>query len=81
MNIQNNWIGKQHREHVDLRANISPYVIIDFNLINNTLTHWQFSLYGRNIFDTDARDAEDSDLPKDLPLQGRSFYLEAQYSF
>jgi len=81
LNIRNNWLGKQHREIGDSRANIAPYSLVDFNVINNTYKNWQFSLLGKNIFDADARDAEDIDLPKDLPLQGRSLFFEASYSF
>ena len=42
---------------------------------------WQFAISVRNLFDADARDYVSTSVENDLPLQGRSVYLEARYDF
>jgi outer membrane receptor protein involved in Fe transport len=81
LNLQANWIGERDRSGVDARAPAGDYLVADATVRYSGLSHWEFAASVRNLFDEDAREYMRSSVPDDLPLAGRSFYLEARYEF
>ena len=79
-NIQSNWIGEVERNRGDVRSDLDDYLLTDSTLRYAGIRGWEFAVSVRNLFDEDARDATSSRIPNDLPLQGRSFYVEARYA-
>nr|MCH9696808.1 TonB-dependent receptor [Gammaproteobacteria bacterium] len=85
---QVNWVADRNREIGDTRSDLNDYATVDltlqrknlFNLINITAS-------ARNIFDnTNAREPSPTGVPApalqdDLPLNGRSYYLELSVNF
>jgi outer membrane receptor protein involved in Fe transport len=66
---------------VDARAPAGDYLVADATVRYSGLSHWEFAASVHNLFDEDAREYMRSSVPDDLPLAGRSFYLEARYEF
>lgn len=81
VNVQTNWIGERERVAGDARSDLGDYAITDATLRFSRLKGWEIAASVRNLFDTDAREATSAWLPGDLPLPGRSAYVEARYSF
>lgn len=89
LNPQANWVGKRNRIEADNRPTLTGYSIVDVTMnchyANNALS---VSAGVKNAFDTDAREPSlfNTDLgaapvPKDYPLEGRSFFVGAAYHF
>jgi iron complex outermembrane receptor protein len=90
LDVQAKWIADRHRTLGDPRSPIADYTTVDFTLrykdIQRGRTNIAFSI--RNLFDADAREPSlgpDSkgmiSIPNDLPLAGRSYFLELRYQF
>lgn len=86
---QANWVAARHRAPGDTRPPISDYATMDLTL--RTLRHkagWDVAVSVRNLFDADAREpslySPDSPvkvlIPNDLPMPGRSLYVQLTYS-
>lgn len=78
---QINWIGGRTRLPSDNRK-LSDYETIDFTLRGKKLFgHLNLSASLRNAFDSNYYEPAALQLPQNLPMQGRSFYLEASVNF
>lgn len=86
---QVNRVADRHRAPGDTRPAIADYTTVDLTL--RTLRHksgWDVAVSIRNLFDADAREpslySPDNPvkvlIPNDLPLAGRSLYLQLTYS-
>ncbi len=81
---QVNWVADRMRQAIDSRPKIADYTTADLTLRTTQLRKdWEFAFSVRNLFNVDAREptAESSaaNIPNDLPLPGRSLYLELRY--
>lgn len=75
---QVNYVGERKRAAGDNRPPLDGYVWTDLSLrLPDVAGHWQGALSVRNVFDVDAREPSDGYIPDDLPLEGRSVWLEA----
>jgi len=79
-NTQLNWVGGRERAPGDTRPNVKNYTTVDLTLRtqHNSPVNFTFSI--RNLFDTDAREPSAGNpvsIPNDLPLPGRSAFIEA----
>jgi outer membrane cobalamin receptor len=78
---QLNWIGGRTRLLDDNRK-LSDYETIDFTLRGKKLFgHLNLAASLRNAFDTNYYEPAALQLPQNLPMPGRSFYLEASVNF
>ena len=83
------WIGTRQREPQDSRPDLKGYTLIDLTLRRQAKkTGWEFAASIRNLLDEDAREPSEGPgaaspvlIPDDLPLAGRSLYLEARFRF
>ena len=84
-NSQINWVGERRREAGDTRSSLSGYHTVDLTLRTQGGRHaWDLAFSVRNLFDADAREPSPFDtpfiaVPGDIPLPGRSFYIQASY--
>ncbi len=79
---QVNRVAGRKRALGDPRPDIGDYTTLDLSLRTNLGSKgWEFSGAVRNVFDADAREPTlpSNGIPGDLPLAGRSFYLQAIY--
>ena len=79
---QVNHVAGRKRAAGDTRPDIADYTTLDLSLRTNSGSKgWEFSGAVRNLFDADAREPTlpSNGIPGDLPLAGRSFYLQAVY--
>jgi iron complex outermembrane receptor protein len=83
--IQVNWVADRRRAAGDPRAAVADYKTVDLSLRTVAKLHkWGFAAAIRNLFDARVLEpslAPGTALPDDLPLPGRSFYLQATYAF
>lgn len=87
LHSQLHWVLDRPRENGDTRSEVSDFHTVDLTL-RRQFTQNNFSVVfaARNIFDEDAREPSPwsnpaASIPNDLPLAGRSFYAELEYSF
>jgi len=84
-NSQINWVGERRREVGDTRSSLSGYHTVDLTLRTQAGRHaWDLAFSVRNLFDADAREPSPFDtpfiaVPGDIPLPGRSFFIQASY--
>lgn len=81
---QVNWVTDRKRQAGDNRPQIADYATTDLTVRTSRLEKGgELSFSIRNLFDADAREptsaASAANLPYDLPLPGRSLYLELRY--
>jgi len=89
LNTKVNWVADRQREPGDLRMPIDDYTTVDVTLLHRDIkSNWSFSASIRNLLDANAREPSlgpDANgivnLPYDLPLEGRNFFLEGSYQF
>ncbi len=89
LDIQYNWIIDRERAINDPRTKIDDYNLVNLTLQrHNIVKNLDFSISVRNVFDADAREPSvgpDSSgilkIPNDLPLPGRSAFMEIRYHF
>jgi len=80
---QVNHVADRRRPAGDSRPKVADYTTVDFALSTarrNTL--WAFTAAVRNLFDADAREPDPAvpmQIPNDLPLAGRWYYLQVSY--
>lgn len=80
---QVNRVAGRKRAFGDSRPDIADYTTVDLTLRSSSISRgWEFIASIRNLFDADAREPTSAgdNIPGDLPLAGRSFYLQASYS-
>ncbi len=86
---QVNWISERPRVAGDTRAVLSGYETVDLTVrTDQDIKGWEFAASIRNLFDVDAREPSPYDsglpfvsLPYDIPLPGRSVYMQASLKF
>jgi len=82
---QVNWVGDRKRAFGDARPPIRDYTTVDLTLRSaNSKTGWDVAASIRNLFDATVSEpslAPGTALPYDLPMPGRSFYLQTTYAF
>ena len=90
LNTQVNWIAKRKRTFDDPRAAIDDYTTVDLTLRRKDIRqgNWNFAVGVRNLFDSDVREPSSGpgqngiiDIPNDLPLARRNYFLELRYRF
>jgi len=84
--LQLNWVANRKRVAGDNRPTVDDYTTVDFVLRYSLTNHWEFSLNSKNVFDEDVREPSPvsgpipANIPNDLPLAGRSIFIEFRYS-
>jgi len=83
LNAQGNWISSRNRQPGDSRPAMADYTSVDLSVRykNIRTNRWNFALGVRNLFDSDRRESISPDIPEDLPLPGREFFVELRYRF
>ena len=90
LNTQVNWVGGRRRSAGDPRSDIGDYTLVDLTLRGDDLAGgWTVAVSVRNLFDEDAREPSlgpsmagfPSAIPADLPLAGRTGFIEVRRSF
>ncbi len=90
LDVQANWVADRRRVSSDPRPAVADYTTVDLTLrykdIQKGRTNIALSI--RNLFDADAREPSPGpnsngmiNIPNDLPLAGRSYFLELRYQF
>lgn len=78
-----NHVADRARQPGDARPAVDDYTLVDVSLRREKLFgKAELSLQLQNLFDSDAREPSllaPSSIPYDLPLPGRSFYVQMQY--
>ncbi|NOT11476.1 MAG: TonB-dependent receptor [Methylococcaceae bacterium] len=78
---QLNWIGSRTSPIGDNRQ-LNDYETVDLTLTGKKLFgHVNIAASLRNLFDANAQEPAVMQLPQNLPLPGRSFYVEASVNF
>jgi iron complex outermembrane receptor protein len=83
LNAQANWVADRWRQPGDNRPPMDDYSSVDLSLRYKNIREntWNFAVGVRNLFDSDRRESVSPDIPGDLPLPGRSFFVELRYRF
>ncbi|WP_069469804.1 TonB-dependent receptor plug domain-containing protein [Candidatus Marithrix sp. Canyon 246] len=90
LDTQINWVSERQRAFGDSRSPVDDYTTVDFTLRRKNIKkgHWNFAVSVRNLFDVDAREPSQGpdsngviNIPYDLPLAGRHYWLELRYHF
>ena len=89
--LQINWISDQTRVANDTRPSLSGYNTVDLTVRSATEDKgWHTAISLRNLFDADVREPSTYDysaghpfisLPYDMPMPGRTLYVQGTYSF
>jgi iron complex outermembrane receptor protein len=83
--VQVNWVADRKRAAGDTRPAVADYKAVDLSLRSEHKPHnWGFAASIRNLFDAKVLEpslAPGTALPDDLPMPGRSIYLQATYTF
>ncbi len=83
LDLQGNWVADRARPMGDKRQLMSDYTNLDMTLRYKEaqINRWNFALGVRNLLDSDRRESISPEIPNDLPLPGRSFFIELRYLF
>jgi len=83
-----NWVADRERPANDMRSDIDDFITVDAVFRRNkVLDAIDVSIVAKNIFDEDVREPSVGaipafpEIPEDYPMEGRSFSIEASYSF
>lgn len=85
---QVNYVADRDRAPGDTRSKVPDYTTVDLTLrTHRRWSNWDFAASVRNLFNADAREPSLYSpghptpvlIPNDLPLPGRSFYLQVTY--
>lgn len=89
--LQINWISDQTRVVNDTRPSLSGYNTVDLTVRSTPESKgWHTAISLRNLFDADVREPSTYDysaghpfisLPYDMPMPGRSLYVQGTYTF
>jgi iron complex outermembrane receptor protein len=78
-----NYVADRRREPGDIRPNIPDYTTVDLTLSREKIAgSWDLRATVLNLFNRDAREPSfaPGNIPFDLPLPGRAFYVQIQHS-
>lgn len=81
LNLQANWFDRRPLPPGDPRREMGSYAPVDATLRYFHGSEWEFAASLRNLFDEDAREYSSKTLWYNLPLPGRSAFVEARYKF
>ncbi|MDD2700725.1 MAG: TonB-dependent receptor [Sideroxydans sp.] len=84
LNTKVNYVAGRMREPGDTRAAVPDYTLIDLTLRREKIAgDWEFSALVFNLFDRKAWEPtfKSVGMTSDLPLPGRSLYLQLQYNY
>lgn len=87
VNTQLNWVGGRKRVAGDTRPAVADYGTVDLTLRTDPKKGpWELAFSIRNLFDSDAREpspftAPFVNIPNDIPLAGRAFFVQAIHRF
>lgn len=82
MSAQLHHVAARPRTGSDSRPELDDYTIVNINLYTNkSFSSWDFNLSVHNLFDEEAFEPGNPNVPIDHPLQGRSVLFGAVYSF
>ena len=79
---QINWVADRKRAAGDMRPPVPDYKTLDLTLRNSGVKgQWDFTASIRNIFNADVREPSlaPGQIPNDLPMAPRAFWLQATY--
>lgn len=88
LNTQLNWIGTRERLPLDPRDDLGGYARVDLTLRYKNIRndHWNLALGVRNLFDESLLEQTLSEsergmvnIPNDLPMPGRNYFIELSY--
>lgn len=83
LNPQITYVGERQRVYGDTRSPLKGYTLVDLTLRRTKIKdNFECAVSVKNLFDADAREPSLSPglIPNDLPLAGRSFYVELRYN-
>ncbi|MBU1364872.1 MAG: TonB-dependent receptor [Gammaproteobacteria bacterium] len=83
LNGQVNYVADRSRAWGDNRQQTPDYTTVDLTLrTTQAIQGWGFAASARNLFDADVREPSQngSGITYDLPMPGRTFWLQARYS-
>lgn len=82
------WTGERPRDPADPRDALGSYVLVDLVARARASEHWSISGGVKNLLDDDAREPSPYEpsvrrayIQEDYPLSGRSYFIEARYTF
>ncbi|HEX5054871.1 MAG TPA: TonB-dependent receptor [Gammaproteobacteria bacterium] len=77
-----NYIADRKRETGDMREPTADYTLVDF-VLRYARSSWTVELQAKNVFDEEAFEPTpiSSGITGDLPMAGRSAYIEINYDF
>ncbi|MEW6218700.1 MAG: TonB-dependent receptor [Thermodesulfobacteriota bacterium] len=76
------WVAGRSRVETDTRPEMDDYALVHLTLRRQRLLrHLEAACAVRNLFDTGAREATDGKIPGDIPLEGRSIWVELRLAF
>ncbi len=91
LHTQVNWISDQTRVYADTRSSLPGYNTVDVTLRSERDTKgWGLAVSIRNLLDATVREPSNYDatparpfisLPYDIPMPGRSYYVQGTYTF
>lgn len=77
---QATWVGDRARAAADPRTEIDDYTLVDVTLRrSNLFKNLEAALSVRNLFDENACEPSDGQMPDDYPLAGRSLWFELSW--
>jgi iron complex outermembrane receptor protein len=82
LNAQVNHVAQRRRQFGDARPPVPDYTTVDLTLRSDSgRGGWEGAIAVRNLFDADVREPSPApgQIRHDLPMPGRSFYLQATY--
>ena len=83
LSAQVNYVADRHRAPGDSRTQVPDYTSVDLTLRNErSKSGWDFSASVYNLLNADIREPSitASGITYDLPMPGRTFWLQARYS-
>jgi len=86
LDTQWNWISKRYRnddDELDLRSPLKGYYTFDVTMRYKDIRddRWNIAFGIKNLFNKDAREPASVNIPYDLPLEKRNWFIETRYRF
>jgi iron complex outermembrane receptor protein len=84
LNTQINWVDKRTRALGDTRPPVDDYTMLNLTVYSKIKDNLSLKASVRNVLDSSAFEPSigpNYKIPYDLPLAGRSYYLEFSYQF
>lgn len=84
VNTQINWVGERPRALGDTRSALDNYTMVDLTVYGKLRNDLSIKASIRNLLDSEAYEPSagpNYQIANDLPLAGRSYYLELEYQF